>query len=70
MSDNAARECIKGSMLVRHLDEVDLANVFFKMRKVKGYTSKCKSRRMTRCTFSISLLPEYTHTREYQALCD
>lgn len=29
MSVNAARECIEGSIVVRHLDKVNLANILF-----------------------------------------
>jgi len=33
MSDNTATECIEGSMLVRHLDGVNMANMFLKWEK-------------------------------------
>lgn len=52
------------NMLVRHLDEVSLAKILLNWEK-KTYTNKCKSRKMTRCTFSI----QNTHSAETTSIC-
>lgn len=57
----------EGSMPVRHLDEVSLANMLFKMRKVKGYTASARAgwqgaRFLSHCF-------QNTHTQETIRLC-